>query len=115
VFCLGQCDPHPTQPKFHENVRKLVFRSSAVRVCVSVCERACTGARMRVYTCASVYVQACARVCVDHTPRNLSRHFGRRKRSTKLANSCTFLYKIRSQNITDEDEIPNNLKGTSKM
>ena len=26
-----------------------------------------------------------------------------------------FLCKIRSQNITDEDEIPNNLKGTSKM
>ena len=27
----------------------------------------------------------------------------------------TFLCKIRSKNITDEDEIPNNLKGTSKM
>ena len=35
--------------------------------------------------------------------------------SIRIFHILTFLCKIRSQNITDEDEIPNNLKGTSKL
>jgi len=46
-----------------------VFRASAVRLFVSVCERACTGACMcvHVYAYASVDVYACARMCMVTT------------------------------------------------
>lgn len=70
MSCLGQCDPQPAQAKFHENVRRIVFRASAVRVCVC----ACAPVRVGVFVCMLMRMFVCTRalvcVCVffAHTP-----------------------------------------------
>ena len=63
-FTLGNVTPTLPSQNFMKMFAGFFFRSSAVRVCVSVCERACTGARMRVYVYASVYVYVYPRACV---------------------------------------------------